>query len=391
MDKISVILPYYNNKSTLTRCVESILDQTYPHFELIAVSDGATDGSEDVLRRYALMDARVTPVFADHGGVSHARNVGLSYAEGEFVQFIDADDYMQPDMLEKMLGALKKHNADFCSCAFTHPFLANHAGDRVFDFTKHEDLLTYYQHTFAGHVPWNKLYRREMLTVPFIEGMNYCEDGMFGIANMFGAKKAVCISEQLYHYCVAPPDAPSLIGGMATAPFWESEETFWYKRRDIMPVAEEIFRKNLPADRVKDFTTVRLFDFLIWETIIYCAVGAPQKGIATEIERVLTEPAFTNAMQHKQKYGVRLCVLSPLARARRAARFVALFEEFWQQHTEKDGLRPFYVCLSLFAALFLTPCGTLDTVDFAAAALAGATPEAQYVTAHISTRLDIAV
>lgn len=391
MDKISVIVPYYNNKTTIERCIESILDQTYPHFELIAVSDGSTDGTEDIIRRYALMDTRVVPVFAAHGGVSHARNVGLTRAEGAYIQFVDADDYVQPDMLEKMLGALKEHTADFCSCAFTHPFLATHAGDRVFDFTKHDQLLTYYQHTFAGHVPWNKLYRREVVTAPFIEGMHFCEDGMFGIANMFNAKKAVCISNKLYHYCVAPSDAPSLIGGMATAPFWETKETFWYQRRDIAPIAEKIFRQHLPVDKVADFAAVRLFDFLIWETIIYCAVNAPQAGIVTEVERVLNEPAFLDVIQCKENYGVRLCTLSDAKRAYRAARFVEMFDAFWQQHTEEDGLRPFYVCLSLFAALFLTESGDLNTVDLAAEALAGETPEAQYVAARLAARIDIAV
>lgn len=390
MDKISIILPYYNNKSTLKRCLESLLDQTYPHFELIAVSDGATDGSEDMLKKYALADSRIIPVFAAHGGVSHARNVGLSYVEGDFVQFVDADDWVQPDMLERMLSALKKHAADICCCAFTHPFLANHAGDRVFDFEKPAELLSYYQHTFAGHVPWNKLYRREVLTAPFIEGMDYCEDGMFGIANMFGAKKAVSISDKLYHYCVAPPDAPSLIGSMATAPFWETEETFWYKRRDICPVAEDIFKQHLPADSVKDFTTVRLFDFLIWESIIYCAVGAPKEGIAYELERVLKEPAFLDAMHHKEKYGIALRPLTDRDRARRAALLVDLFADFWEEHTEGDGLRPFYVYLSLFASIFLAASGKPDATDFAAAAFAAlrdrSTPEAQYVNHLLSRR-----
>lgn len=386
--KISVILPYYNNKTTIERCMESILDQTYPHFEVLAVCDSATDGTEEIVHRYAMMDSRVIPVHVPHGGVSRARNAGLIRAEGDFLQFVDADDYLAPNMFETMLGALLKEHADICACGFTHPCMASFSGDRVFDFTDPDDIYAYYQDTFAGHIPWNKLYRRDIVKTPFIEGLDFSEDGMFGIANMFGAARVVTLGAQLYHYCVAPPDThTSCITGMSTSPFWETKDTIWYKRSRLYDTADRIFRAHLsPADATR-FGAVRLIDFLLWELILYTYNGAPHRGIAYEINRVLHEPAFRAAVETKRRCGVALQPLGDLALAARVETLVSATAALF---AEKDSdLRPFYVCLDLFAALFLEETGTPDTLDITAAALrdvAGArTPEARYVRRVLAT------
>ncbi len=384
MDKISVILPYYNNKSTIERCLESILDQTYPHFEVLAVSDGSTDGTEEIVRRYAMMDTRIIPITAEHRGVSHARNEGLAQAWGTYIQFVDADDYIERDMFEKMVNTLRQEDADICVCGFTHPCLGNYAGNRVFEVQKKDDLLRYYQHTFAGHVPWNKLYRREVVKTPFIEGLDFCEDGMFGVANMFYARRIACVSEELYHYYVAPPQTEdrSCINGMAATPFWETEDTYWYKRRALLPTTDKIFREHLSEEDAADFQYVRLFDFLIWELLIFCATGASHRGIVFEVNRVMNHPDFLESVRRKGKYGVALQLLSERERTRRIERLVTETEGLFREGAPAD-CRPFFVALSLFARLFLQAEGVLDTLDFAAEALQmlvdDGTPEARYV------------
>ena len=107
MEKISVILPYYHNSDTIERCINSILDQTYRHFELLCVSDGADEKTTAAVQRLALMDSRIVPLSVPHGGVSRARNEGLSQADGDYIQFVDADDCLEPDMFAVMLAALK--------------------------------------------------------------------------------------------------------------------------------------------------------------------------------------------------------------------------------------------------------------------------------------------
>lgn len=346
---ISVILPFYNSKSTLSRSVESVLAQTYKNIELIAVSDGSSDGSTELIKEYAAKDSRVRVIEAPHGGVSSARNMGLGAAKGEFIQFIDADDDMKPEMLSKMLNTLIGANADICSCAFTHPCLANYAGDRVFDFTDRKQLLEYYQHTFAGHVPWNKLYRKEVITHLFPKGVAFCEDGIFGATNMFGAKKAVTISDKLYNYYVAPKEnANSCIDCLSKDKFWENGNSAWYARNALTPYVEKVFKEHLNKEECDEFLSVRAFDFLIWETVLYVCNGVPTYGIAEEVSRVIKEEAFLKAVKIKEKYGVIFINYCENEATQKAKRFV----ELCKKGMEETHLRPFYVCLAFFMLLF---------------------------------------
>lgn len=386
MEKISVILPYYHNGDTIERCINSILDQTYGYFELLCVSDGADEKTTAAVQRLALMDSRIVPLSVPHGGVSRARNEGLAQADGGYIQFVDADDCLEPDMFATMLAALKREGADICVCAFDHPCLGEYAGDRVFDMRDTEEIYAYYQHTFAGHVPWNKLYRREVIKTPFIEGMKFCEDGMFGIANMFNAKKIVSVSDILYHYCVAAPDAAekSCIAEMACAPFWESRDTIWYQRRALMPIADEIFRAHLSAQDAARFGTVRLFDFFLWEMLIYAGNGAPDRGLRIEMERVLAEPDFVRSVTDKARFGV--------LRRQWSSRQVTLFIDGLRAfYDAPQGLRPYFAASCLFAALFLRAGDTLDENDLAAASLAAlqteGTPEARFVSAFLEKKV----
>lgn len=346
---ISVILPFYNSKNTLPRCIESVLSQTHENLEIIAVSDGSSDGSVELLKEYASKDSRLRVIEAPHGGVSRARNTGLSLAKGEFIQFIDADDDMKPDMLSYMLHTLKENNADICSCAFSHPCLANYAGDRVFDFTDRKQLLEYYHNTFAGHVPWNKLYRKEVITHPFPEGVPFCEDGIFGATNMFGAKKAVTISNKFYNYYVAPKEeANSCIDSLSKDKFWESGNSAWYARNALTPYAEKVFSEHLSKEECAEFLSVRAFDFLIWETVLYTYNGVPTYGIAEEVSKVIKEDAFLRAVKIKEKYGIKFINYSESEAKLKANRFA----ELCKKGMEETNLRPFYICLAFFLLLF---------------------------------------
>ena len=93
---ISVIIPVYNVEAYLPRCLDSVIQNTYRNLEIICVDDGSTDGSPEILRDYAQRDARITVITKENGGVSSARNAGLDRATGEFVAFIDSDDFVHP-------------------------------------------------------------------------------------------------------------------------------------------------------------------------------------------------------------------------------------------------------------------------------------------------------
>ena len=109
---ISVIIPVYNVEAYLPRCLDSVIQNTYRNLEIICVDDGSTDGSPEILRDYAQRDARITLITKENGGVSSARNAGLDRATGEFVAFIDSDDFVHPQYFELLLRAKEETGAD---------------------------------------------------------------------------------------------------------------------------------------------------------------------------------------------------------------------------------------------------------------------------------------
>lgn len=114
--KISCIVPVYNVEKYLRRCVDSILNQTFTDFELILVDDGSPDNSPAICYEYAVKDSRIKVIHKVNGGVSSARNVGLDVAKGEWICFVDSDDLIEADYMQKMYEAAINNNSDFIMC-----------------------------------------------------------------------------------------------------------------------------------------------------------------------------------------------------------------------------------------------------------------------------------
>jgi glycosyltransferase involved in cell wall biosynthesis len=116
MIKLSIIVPIYQVEAYLCKCIDSILHQTFSDYELILVDDGSTDRSGKICDSYATQDARIVVIHQSNGGLSAARNAGLSVAKGEYVAFIDGDDYIETSMYETMISLAVKYQADLVSC-----------------------------------------------------------------------------------------------------------------------------------------------------------------------------------------------------------------------------------------------------------------------------------
>ena len=116
--KITIILPIYNTKCELERCLDSVLEQTYSNLEIICVDDGSTDGSEKILDDYAVRDKRIRAIHQENGGESKARNVGLQLMTGQYVGFLDCDDWIEPDMYESLLGIILSKKADIVASSW---------------------------------------------------------------------------------------------------------------------------------------------------------------------------------------------------------------------------------------------------------------------------------
>ena len=122
MPLISIIVPVYNVESYLKRCIESILNQTFRDFELILVNDGSTDNSEIICKEYALKDERIKYFYQRNKGVSEARNKGIDNSSGEYIQFIDSDDYVDENFLEIVVNRFKRDNSDIVFIGFYNEY-----------------------------------------------------------------------------------------------------------------------------------------------------------------------------------------------------------------------------------------------------------------------------
>ncbi len=117
-DLISIVIPMYNAQEFIAKLLDSILAQTYKKFEVVIVNDGSTDNSLNIVNEYAKKDNRIKVITTPNGGVSRARNIGLKNITGKYFSFLDADDYIEKDMYEKIVDAMKKYNTDVIRCNY---------------------------------------------------------------------------------------------------------------------------------------------------------------------------------------------------------------------------------------------------------------------------------
>lgn len=205
-DLISVIVPVYNVQKWLNKCVDSILGQTYENLEVILVDDGSPDRCGEICDEYAKMDARVKVIHQENARQGAARNNGLNIAKGEYIAFVDSDDYIAPDMYEKMLSELIKHNADMAVCGYysitPYQEVASCTNDGALVMDNHKAMKSYYEEALIGGAPWNKLYKRELWEeIRFLEKI-FREDEYIFYRVLAKSQKTVHIGEAKYYYNV---------------------------------------------------------------------------------------------------------------------------------------------------------------------------------------------
>lgn len=358
-DKISIIVPFYNSDKTIDKCIQSVLNQTYSNFEAIMVNDGGNDNSVNIVKSYMEKDDRIKLINNNHGGVSSARNTGIRNATGDYIEFLDSDDHLEPNMLERMLETSKKHDADIVVCNYTHPTFKNYFGNTIINVDSYNDLRKYYQTTFAVVVPWNKLYKKEVIKTYFDEEVHFCEDELFGLANMFNAKKIVGIDDVLYHYYIAPKEtsfeessAINKIGKKQE--FWLSKDTYWYQRKDLLNKSINLLKGNIDDSEIDNFAYVRIFDFMIWELLILHQIGADHEGILYEINQIFREKEFIKSLETKEKYGLSYIKRNDSELKILIDRYVNTCVNIANDVNENNlDIKPFYACVILFVKLFM--------------------------------------
>ena len=202
---ISVIVPIYNVEKYLDRCVDSIINQTYKNLEIILVDDGSPDNCPQMCDDYAKKDSRIKVVHKENGGLSDARNVGMKVATGEYVSFIDSDDYVSLDFYETLLETIVDNDSDIVECGVVK-FYENEKFDKYNDDLKVTNYDTVdaldgliNENPFKQHV-WNKLYKSNIaLDIPYAVGK--LNEDEFWTYQIFGkAKKVTRINKTMYYY-----------------------------------------------------------------------------------------------------------------------------------------------------------------------------------------------
>lgn len=208
-DTVSIIVPLYNACSYLPACIQSVLDQTYPSWELILINDGSTDGSGELCDVYSQADPRIRVIHQNNCGVSAARNKGIRAARGSYTCFMDSDDSIEPSMLADMITAIKKTNADCIVCGLTYDF--EMTGDtRPYTVQEGRWDLPLNAHAYRElsegrmlNSHCGKLFKTSILeqyAIHMDESLSVLEDGIFVLDYLSHAASLYCLPTAPYHY-----------------------------------------------------------------------------------------------------------------------------------------------------------------------------------------------
>lgn len=216
---ISVIVPIYNSEKFLCKCIDSLLNQTYPNIEVILVDDGSTDSSPQICDNYAESDGRVTVIHQKNARIGAARNRGLEAAHGDYITFIDSDDYLELNTYETCVDIIRRHNPDIIQWDLTFipegdctDVIPNRSPSDYVELVLDRDgtleklfqwknMDTRFNHLWTdSHCIWTKMCRSELFAeIRFPEGKEY-EDEMILHKLMFKSQKSVFINERFSNY-----------------------------------------------------------------------------------------------------------------------------------------------------------------------------------------------
>ena len=206
LPKISVIIPVYNVEKYLRQCMDSIISQTFKDFECICVNDGSTDGSLDILQEYAKKDDRIKIITQENKGLPAARNVGIKKSIGQYLVFVDSDDFIVQNCLETAFNKIIETSADIVEFNYKfYYFKENRYESKIFPdsqkIKKDDTIGTILQKSYED-TAWRRIYKKEFLlknNLFFYEG-RVSEDGVFAAMLFLYTKNIVYIEDELYIY-----------------------------------------------------------------------------------------------------------------------------------------------------------------------------------------------
>lgn len=207
--RVSMIVPVYKVEKYLPRCIESLIAQTYQNIEIILVNDGSPDSCGEIINYYANRDQRVIPVHKKNGGVSEARNTGMSLLSGEYTFFVDGDDWIAPTLVNSLVERMEQFNADVIQTAHYYAYRDYVLYDDRFEqrddppmvLDNHQLMRELVLNQVVKNFAWGKLYKTELIKdIPFQNGIIF-EDVYWSSLVMHRVHTYVITHEPLYYYC----------------------------------------------------------------------------------------------------------------------------------------------------------------------------------------------
>lgn len=206
-DLISIIVPVYNAERYIDQCIQSIVDQTYKELEILLIEDGSLDNCGAICDKWVEKDERIKVYHVKNGGSAKARNIGLIHASGKYVGFVDADDFLFPEMYETLYSLAVSSQAEIAECGYYRVDSEN-----IFDKQKtsekgvvrflntEEALFENIRDNIVQQVVWNKLYLKRMIGQEYFTEGKYIDDEFWTYKIIGSAKKVVSTSERFYCY-----------------------------------------------------------------------------------------------------------------------------------------------------------------------------------------------
>ena len=246
MPLISVIIPIYNVEKYVVQCIDSVIAQTYRNLEIILVDDGSKDSSAATCDEYQRKDERVVVIHKENGGLSSARNAGLEIATGEWVAFVDSDDWISPETYEEMMRALIETGAEIATCGRVYEWMnrkkyKNDSGE-IMVLDGRDNVMRSHNVDFGNEV-WDKLYPKSFFDsgIRFAVGKKFEDiDLLFAVYRKLN--KMVCVKKPFYHYrqrkgsIIHTPEAKGMLD------LWRSRKAGF-----------DYFEKEMPKDVRKKF------------------------------------------------------------------------------------------------------------------------------------------
>lgn len=196
---VSVLIPVYNMSKYLRECLDSVVNQTYQNLQIVVVDDGSTDNSLDIIREYEQKDERVEVFTQENAGVAAARNNLLSHIKGDYVIFVDSDDWIELNMVEFLVETLKRTNTDIATCSMVKDISNNSFNQEIWEHEK--TVYEFLRHERISGSLCNKLIKTSLLhNVKFHCGISYGEDALFFWQVIKNKVRVAVTDKQLYNY-----------------------------------------------------------------------------------------------------------------------------------------------------------------------------------------------